>query len=50
MDEYDDPYTYSCDTAHDMRVGFDNFENTCTPDVFDKENIDDYINDLKDWD
>lgn len=50
MNEYDDLDTYNGNTVHDMWVDFDNCENTGTHNVFDEDNLDDYINNLKDWD
>ena len=50
MDEYDDLDTYNGETVHDMWVDFDNYENTGNPDVFDEDNLDEYINNLNDWD
>lgn len=50
MDEYDDLETYNGDTEHDMWVDFDNYENTGTPDVFDEDNLDDYVDNFNDWD
>lgn len=49
MDEYDDLGTYNGDTEHDMWVDFDNYENTGTPDVFDEDNLDDYVDNFNDW-
>lgn len=40
MDEYDDLGTYNGNTEHDMWVDFDNYEN----------NLDEYIDNLNDWD
>lgn len=31
-------------------MDFDNDENTGTPDVFDEDNLDEFINNLNDWD
>lgn len=50
MTEFDDLDTYSGDTEHDIWVDFDNYENTGTPDVFDKSDIDNFIDNLNDWD
>lgn len=50
MDEYEDLDAYNGDTIHDMWVDFDNYENTGTPDVFDEDSLDDYIDNLSDWD
>lgn len=49
MDEYEDLDAYNGDTEHDMWVDFDNYENTGNPDVFDEDNLDEYI-DNNDWD
>lgn len=35
---------------HDMWVDLDNYENTASPDVFDEDNLDEYIDNLNDWD
>lgn len=50
MDEYDDLDTYNGDTVHDMWVDFDYYENTGNSDVFDEDNLDDYVDNLDDWD
>ena len=50
MDEFNDLNTYNGDTEHDMWVDFDNYENTGTPDVFDERDLDNFINNLSDWD
>lgn len=50
MDEYEDLDAYNGDTEHDMWVDFDHYENTGTPDVFDEDNLDDFIDNLNDWD
>ena len=42
--------TYNGDTEHDMRVDFDNCENTGTPEVFNEPDIDNLIDNLNDWD
>lgn len=36
MTAFDDLDTYNGDTEHDMWVDFDNYENTGTPDVFQR--------------
>ena len=41
--------TYNEDTEHDMCVDFNNFENTGKPDVFDEPDIDNFIDNLNDW-
>ena len=38
------------DVEHDMWVGYDHYQNTGEPDVFDEEDIDDIIDELNDWD
>ena len=38
------------DVGHDMWVGYDHYQNTGEPDVFDEEDIDDIIDELNDWD
>lgn len=50
MDELDDLGTYTGDTEHGMWVDFDHYENTGNPDVFDEDNLDDYVDNLNDWD
>ena len=50
MDEYEDLGDYNGDAVHDMWVDFDNYENTGTPDVLDDDNLDEYIDNLDDWD
>lgn len=50
MDEYEDLDAYNGDTVHDMWVDFDYYENTGTPDVFDEDSLDEYIDNLNDWD
>lgn len=53
MENYDDLGTYIGNTEHDMWVDFDNYENTGSPDVFveaDEADMDDYIDNLDDWD
>lgn len=50
MKKSDDLGTYNGDTEHDMWVDFDNYENTGTPDVFDEDNLDDFVDTLDDWD
>lgn len=50
MDEYEDLDTYNGDAVHDMWVDFDRYENTGSPEVFDEDNIDEFVNNLDDWD
>lgn len=60
IEEYDDLGSYNGDSEHDMWVDFCYYviglplcsykENTGTPDVFDEDNIDEYIDNLNDWD
>lgn len=50
MDENDELNTYNDDTVHDMWVDFDRYENTGTPEVFDEDNLDNFIDNLNDWD
>lgn len=50
MNEFDELGTYNGNTEHDMLVDFNNYENSVSPDVFDEDNLDDYINNLNDWD
>lgn len=50
MAEYHYLDVYNGDAVHDMWVDFDNYENTGIPDVFDEDNINQYINNLNDRD
>ena len=50
MEELDDLYTYKGESEHDMWVNFDNQENTGTTDIFDEPDIDNFIDNLNDWD
>lgn len=51
MDELDDLDAYNGNPEHDMWVDFTYQENTSElPDLFDDEAVDDYINNLNDWD
>lgn len=50
MTNDDNLETYNGDTEHDMWVDFDNFENTGSPDVFYEPDLDNYIDNLNDWD
>lgn len=48
--DYNDLDAYNGDTEHDMWVDFDNFKNTGEPDVFDEPDLDNFIDNLNDWD
>ncbi len=48
--QYDDYDTYNGNTEHDMWVEFYNCQNTGTSDVFDELDLDEYIDNLNDWD
>ena len=50
MNEYENLDIYNGDTEYDMWVDFDRYENTDTPDVFDEDNLDDFVDNLNDWD
>lgn len=50
MDEYEDLDIYNGNTVHDIWVDFDNHENTRNPDVFDEADINEYVDNLNDWD
>lgn len=51
MIDYDDLNIYNGDTEHDMWVDFDYHVNTDElPKVFNDEDIDEYVNNLNDWD
>lgn len=49
MNEFEDLETYNGDTEHDMWVDFDNYVNTGNPDVLGKDNLDEFGNELNDW-
>lgn len=48
MGEYDDLDAFNGDTVHDMWVDCDSYENTGTPNVFDEDNLDGFIDNLND--
>lgn len=48
--DFDDLDTYNGDPVHDGWVDFDYNENTGTHDVFDEDNLDEYVDNLNDWD
>lgn len=51
MDEYDDLDAYNVDTEHDMWVDFDYNENTGElSDIFGDTDLDQFIDNLNDWD
>lgn len=51
MNEYDDLDIYNGDTVHDMEVDYDFHINTCElPAEFRDSDLDDFINNLNDWD
>lgn len=51
MDELDDLDAYNGSPEHDSWVDFDYNENTGElSDLFDDEAVDEYINNLNDWD
>jgi hypothetical protein len=47
--DFDDLETYDSNTEHDMWVDINNHGNTGTPDVFEEDNIDDFIYNLNEW-
>lgn len=49
MDETDDLSSYNEDTVHNMWVDFDHYENIGTPDVFNQDSLDEYIDNPNDW-
>ncbi len=50
MDEYEDLDAYNSNTSHDMNVDFDCYMNTGeVAELFDKTDLDEYIDKLKDW-
>ena len=51
MQDYDDLNTYNGDPVHDGSVDFDYNENTGElSDLFEDTDLDDFIDDLNDWD
>ena len=51
MDDYNDLDTYNGDPLHDGWVDFDYNENTCElSDLFDETDLDQYIDNLDDFD
>lgn len=51
MDEYEDLDTYIGDSVHDMEVDYDFHINTGElPVAFGDSDLDDFINNLTDWD
>ena len=51
MDEYDDLNTYNGDPVHDSWVDYDYHENAGElSDLFDESDLDQYIDNLNDWD
>lgn len=49
--DFDDLYQYNGDTTHDMYVDSDFKINTgALPEVFDEADLDDFIDNLNDWD
>ena len=50
IDEYENLDLYNGDTVHDMWVDYDHYQNTGEPDVFDKEDIDEIVDELNNWD
>lgn len=50
MAEYHYLDVYNGNAVYDMWFDFDNYENTGIPDVFDEDNINQYINNLNDRD
>ena len=50
MDDYDDLDANNGDAVHDMWFDFSNYENTSAPGVCDEDNLDEYIDELNDWD
>ena len=49
--DYDDLDTYDGDPVHDSRVDFDYNENTGElSDIFDDTDLDQFIDNLNDWD
>lgn len=60
MEEHDDLGSYNGDSEHDMWVDFGHYviglplcsckKKTGIPDVFDEDNINEFIDNLNDWD
>ena len=50
MASYEDLEAYNGDTEHDMWVDFDNFENTGSTDVVVESDLENFIDNLNDWD
>ncbi len=50
MDELNNLDTYNGDTKHDMWVDFNHNENIGTPDVSDEPDLDNFIDNLNNWD
>ena len=51
MNDYDDLDTYNGDAEHDMMVDYDYHVNTDElVEVFNDEDLDEYVNNLNDWD
>lgn len=50
MDDYENSETYNGTSVHKGWGDFDNYENIGPPDVFDEDSLDDYIDNLNDWD
>lgn len=51
MNDYDDLGSYNGDVEPDMWVDFDYHENTGEgAELFDETDLDEYINNLNDWD
>lgn len=49
MMDFNDLDSCNGDAEHDMRVDFDNYENTTPLDVFNESDIDNFIDNLNDW-
>lgn len=51
MNEYEDLDAYNGDAAHDMNVDFDRYTNTGEgEELFNETDLDEYIDNLSDWD
>lgn len=48
--DFGDLGTYNGYTEQNMLVDFNNYEDAGTPDVFDELDIDNFIDNLNDWD
>lgn len=50
MNDYDDLRTYNHNTECDIWVDLDHYKRSDITDVFDVDNVDEYIDNLNEWD